>query len=200
MSMKNFDDIKDVWQTWGEENLPDTKEIIARIQKARRKMIRKNVIGGIILCLTFFYICFIGWYYHFEQWTTRAGIVITLFAIVLGVIFNTQLVRMLLKQGDLTVDNAAYLHQLIRYRNTHRIIRTRGIMLYFILLTLGIALYMIEFAQRSLTFGIIAYTLTLAWIAFSWFYIHKKTVAQQEKEINHQIENIEKLMEEIEGE
>ncbi|MEO9020501.1 MAG: hypothetical protein ABI237_15710 [Ginsengibacter sp.] len=198
--MKNFDDIKNVWQTSGEESLPDAGEITLRIQKTRRRMIRKNIIGGTILCFTFFYICFIGWYYHFEQWTTRAGIVIILLAILLGVTFNTRLVQLLLKHGDLTLDNAAYLHQLIHLRNTQRAIRTKGISLYFLLLTLGIVLYMMEFARRSLSFGIIAYTLTLAWIAFSWFYIRKKTVARQEREINEQIDNIEKLIKRMEKE
>lgn len=195
--MKNFDDIKNVWQTSGEENLPGAKEIILSIQKARRKMIRRNVIGGIILGFTFFYICLIGWHYHFEQWTTRAGLVITLLAVLLGIIFNTRLVHLLLKQGNLTLDNAAYLHQLINFRNTQRIIRTWGITLYFILLTLGIMLYMLEFAQHSLYFGIISYTLTIVWIGFSWFYIRRKNIAQQEKEIRDQIENIEKIMEGI---
>ena len=198
--MQNFENIQNLWHSSPENTLPEIKEIILRIRNARIKMIRRNIIGGSILCLTFFYICFIGWYYHFEQWTTRVGIVITLIAIVMGVVFNTWLVQLLLKQSDLTLDNKAYLQQLIQYRNTQHFIHTKGIALYYILLTVGIMLYMVEFAKRNIYFGIFAYTLTLGWIAFSWFYILRKRKTSQDKEINDQIENIERLIMGIEGE
>lgn len=198
--MQNFDNIQNLWQAASDKDLPDAKEIIMSVQKARRKMIRRNIIGGSILCFTFLYICFIGWHYHFEQWTTRAGIIITLFAIVMGVAFNSHLVQLLLKQSNLALDNRAYLQQLIHFRNTQHVIRTKGQALYYLLLTLGLVLYMIEFAKRNIYFGIIAYSITLGWIAFSWFYILKKRKAAHTKEINEQIDNIEKLIKGIEGE
>lgn len=198
--MQNFENIKSLWQVSTEKTLPEAKEIILRIQKTRRKMIRRNIIGGTILCLTFIYICFIGWYYHFEQWTTRVGIIITLFGIVIGVAFNSHLVQLLLKQDNLTLDNKSYLQQLTHFRNTQQLIRTKGMALYYILLTVGIVLYMVEFAKRNIYFGIIAYTITLGWIAYSWFFILKKRRVNHSKEINEQIENIEKLIKGIEGE
>ena len=198
--MQNFDNIKNLWKTTEENKLPEANEIILQVQKVRKKMIRKNIIGGTILCFTFIYICFIGWYYHFEQWTTRAGIIITLFGIVMGVAFNSHLVQLLLKQDNLTLDNRAYLHQLIHFRNTQHLIRTKGIAIYYILLAVGLVLYIVEFAKRNIYFGIIAYTLTLGWIAFSWFYFLRKRKVHQDKEINEQIENIEKLIKGIEGE
>ena len=198
--MQNFENIKDLWQATSENTLPEAKEIILNIQKTRKKMIRRNIIGGTLLCLTFIYICFIGWYYHFEQWTTRAGIVITLFGIVMGVAFNSRLVQLLLKQNNLALDNKEYLQQLIHYRNTQRRIRTKGMALYYILLTVGIVLYMIEFAKRNIYFGIVAYAITLGWITFSWFYIIKKRKANHAKEIHEQIDNIERLIKGIESE
>lgn len=196
--MQNFDELKNLWQTT-KNDLPSAKEILAQIETVRKKMIRKNILGITLLSLTFVFIIWIGIHYDFEIITTKIGILITLISILIGIVFNTKLANMLLKQGDPTLDNNHYLQQLIEFRNEQRKFQTKGISLYFILLTTGLMLYMYEFASRDLTFGIIAYGITLAWIAFNWFYIRKKTIAKHEKEINQQIENIEKLITNIEN-
>jgi hypothetical protein len=197
MNMQNFDDIKNIWQQTSDKNLPSVKEILLQVEKLRKKMIRKNILGALTLVFTFLFISFIGCHYDFKLWTTKAGIIIALVSIVIGIIFNTRLVKLLLKQSDPTLDNNSYLHQLMTFRTNQRFIQTTGISLYFILLTVGILLYMYEFAVRDLVFGIISYSTTLGWIAFNWFYVRKKSIAKQEKEINEQIENIEKLISNI---
>lgn len=200
MNMKNFDNIQNLWQADKGSNLPDPNEIIVQIQKTRKKMLRRNIIGVVVLCLTFFCIIFIGWYYHFERWTTRIGIIIILLTIAMGVVFNTRLVQLLLKQEDITLDNRKYLEQLIHYRNTQHVIQFRGMVWYFILLTLGICLYMVEFAGRNVYFGIVAYSLTLGWIAFAWLYLMRRAKKKQARELDIQIENLKRLVEKMEGE
>lgn len=192
--MQNFDTIKNLWQTARPANLPDAAVIRAEAQKARRKMLRKNIAGAVLLAGTFAFITWIGLHYKFTLWTTSAGIILTLTAIAAGIIFNSRLVQLLLKQGNTSLDNTAYLQELIRFRSVQRSIQTKGISAYFLVLTAGILLYMLEFAQRSLLSGVISYTLTLAWIAFNWLYTRKRAIAKQEKAVNTQIENLEKLI------
>ena len=193
--MQNFDDIKNLWQqNPGRSDLPSAKEVLAEIAQTRKKMIRRNMSGIITLALTFGFIAWLGMYYHFESLITNLGIILTLLAIVLGIIFNTQLANRLLKQNDPSLSNSEFLQQLIAFRNRQRTFQTKGISAYFILLTIGILMYMYQFAERDLQFGIISYSITLAWIAFNWFYTRKRTIRKQEKAINEQIEKIEKLM------
>ena len=64
--------------------------------------------------------------------------------------------------------------------NKQRVIQTKGLSVYFIILTAGLMLYEIEFAVRDLTFGLIFYSLTLGWMAFVWFILRKRTIAKQE--------------------
>lgn len=199
MSMQHFDEIQNLWLSNNQSELPDAKEIFLQIKRTRRKMIRRNVLGALTLCLTFIFIGFIGWYYHFERWTTRVGIIITLLTIILGIGFNSRLLQLLSRQGDTTLSNKEFLGHLIHFRKARRAIHLKGMALYFILLTIGIVLYMVEFAERNLIFGIIAYTITLGWIAFSWIYFNKKRGQEQEQEINKQIENLKRLLEGIEG-
>ena len=132
--------------------------------------------------------------YDYKIITTEIGIIITLIAIVVGIVFNSKLTNLLFKQNDPTLDNNTFLQQLINFRTQQRSIMTRGISIYFILLTSGIMLYMYEFAIRDLKFGIISYTLTLAWLAFNWFYIRKRSIAKHEREINKQIAGIENII------
>ncbi|MGZ4035373.1 MAG: hypothetical protein ACXVP4_10955 [Bacteroidia bacterium] len=195
--MQNFDELKNIWQQADQKDLPSVKEILSEVAKSRKKMMRKNIFGALILSFTFAYIAWIGIHYNFQYITTKIGVVITLISILTGIFFNTKLAKMLLKQSNPTLDNSSYLQQLKEYRNQQRTIQTKGITLYFILLTLGIVLYMYEFAARDVIFGIISYSITLTWIAFNWFYLRKRTINKQQKEINTQIENIEKLINHI---
>lgn len=196
--MQNFDELKNLWQKTEGANLPSAEEIIREVEKSRKKMMRKTVLAIIALALTFFFIVFIGFYYDFELWTTNTGIIITLISICMGIVFNTGLAKLLLKKADGTLDNTKYLDQLKEIRTKQRFIQSKGITAYFILLTIGILLYMYEFAIRDLTFGAIAYSITLTWIAFNWLYLRKKAIRKHEKEINTQISMIEKLINRME--
>ena len=182
-----------MWQNTNND-LPSAETVLIENERSRKKMIRKSVFGIITLSFTFFFIVYIGFHYDFELLTTKAGIIITLISICIGIFFNTSLAKLLIKKVDALVDNQHYLNQLKEIRIKQRQIQTTGISVYFLLLTTGIVLYMYEFAKRDFTFGIISYSLTLAWIAFNWFYLRKRMIKKQQEEIDKQIDNIEKLM------
>ena len=198
--MQNFDELKNIWQQADPIALPSAKDILQEAEKAHRKIKAKIITGIVTLTFTFIYICFIAWYYNFDCITTKIGIILTLLAVVTGIVFNTQLASLLSKKADTTLDNNHYLGQLILFRNRQRFIQTKGISLYFVLLTVGILLYMYEFASRDFTFGVIVYSITLGWIVFSWFFLRKKAIAKQGKLINEQIARIESLLSSIKNE
>ena len=57
MRMKNFEEIKDLWHnTAPQKDLPALSEIISKIESTRKKIMRKNLLSTIILCLTFVFI------------------------------------------------------------------------------------------------------------------------------------------------
>jgi hypothetical protein len=196
--MQNFEDIKTLWS--GSRNtaaLPDAELIIKKTAAARKKIIRRNVLAGICLVLTFAFITWIGLHYDFEYLSTSIGILLTLTAIIIGVLFNSRLVFLLMKKNDPTLDSRAFLEQMLKFRATQRKVQSTGITVYFILLTVGIMLYMYEFAGRSFGFGLAAYSITLGWIAFNWLYLRKRTIRKQEKELNEQIDFLERLSEQF---
>lgn len=193
--MTNFEDIKNLWQNAKpEKNLPGSSEMISKIESVRKKIMRRNLLSTITLCLTFVFIVWIGLRYEFEYITTKIGLMLVLLSIALGIFCSIKLINRLSGKIDVTSDTNSYLKQLMSFRNKQRIIQTKGLAVYFSLLTAGLMLYEIEFAVRDLTFGIVFYALTLAWMAFVWFYLRKRSIAKQEKQINEQIALLESMI------
>jgi hypothetical protein len=62
----------------------------------------------------------------------------------------------------------------------------------------GICLYMYEYAARmTMTAGIITYAVTLAWIAFNWFYLRPKTIKKQQAKLDELISKFERINKQI---
>jgi hypothetical protein len=67
-------------------------------------------------------------------------------------------------------------------------------LLYFILLGLGLVLYMIEYALRmSLTGAVLTYGITCLWIAINWFYFRPRIIRKQQQNLNDTITAIENM-------
>jgi hypothetical protein len=197
--MNEFDKLKALWQQGG-KNAPDISDMMKVIKKNHRKMIIGHIALIIILALTFCVIAVIGLHYKFQYITTYVGIILCLLTIIYGITFHTRLFSVLNKKADLTSDYKSYLDQMIKYIHYESYIHTIGNKIYTILLTIALCLYMMEFAMRNLIFGIIIYTLTLAWIAFAYFFIGKRSQKKEKKKINDHIEHIKELITELEKE
>ena len=71
---------------------------------------------------------------------------------------------------------------------------------YFILLLLGLALYMFEYTSRmTLLSGILAYSITGAWILFNWFYIRPRQIKKQQRKLDVVIARVEAVNEQLDG-
>ena len=134
---------------------------------------------------------FMWWYYQPQLITTKIGLTLVIVAIVVFVATTNQMFPLLAKT-DVETDSQHFLAQMIRIKHKQEFLNKTMLTGYFIFLSLGIFLYMIEYAGRgSLTFQIIAYGLTFAWIAFNWFYIRTKTIKKQLSAINEIIVRLE---------
>ncbi len=194
MIMKNFDEIKGLWQKAVPENdMPDPSVIISKVEAVRKRSLRRNIFSITLLILTFCFIVWIAFGYDFELITTKIGLILVLMTILLGIFFNIICLNRLSDKLDITTDTNSYLQKLISFRNKQRLIQTKGISVYFAMLTAGLTLYEIEFAVRDLTFGIIYYSLTMGWIAFVWFFLRKRSTAKHEKQLNEQISMLENI-------
>lgn len=151
-------------------------------------MIVKHTIGIVLLLGTFIYISTFFIVYEFELLTTYIGIIVVLLSIVLGIAFQSQLIGIILPNADVLASTSRHLEQSLLYQSRLKYIHKTGMNIYYILLSLGLALYIYEFANRNLWFGITAYALTGGWVLFSWFYLRKRSIKKQQQKIDEQIE------------
>ncbi|MDP9078216.1 MAG: hypothetical protein M3O71_12365 [Bacteroidota bacterium] len=188
--MSNNIDFKELWNR-GKATAPDVSEIFAKANQLNRKTRNKIWRGNIVLSLTILFMTYIWWHYQPELITTKIGLTLVILAIIFFLISTNQMFPLLAKTDEET-DSHQFLEQMLRIKQKQEFINKQMLSAYFIFLSIGIFLYMIEYAGRgSLLFKILAYGITFAWMAFNWFYVRVKTAKKQQGAINEIIGRLE---------
>jgi TRAP-type uncharacterized transport system fused permease subunit len=196
--MSNNIDFKELWNR-GKASAPDVSEIFAKANRLTRKTRCKIWWSNIILSLTILVMIFIWWYFQPQLLTTKIGLILMLIAIVIFLITTNQL-SPLLARADEETDSRHFLEQVIRIKHKQEFLNKTMLTVYFILLSIGITLYFIEYASRgSLLFQVLAYGITFAWIIFNWIYIRTRTIKKQQKAINDIIARLEEVNKQFDG-
>jgi len=183
-------DFKELWNR-GKATAPDINEIFAKADQLNRKTRNKIWRSNILLSLTVVFMIFIWWHYQPQLITTKIGLTLVIVSIVVFLASTNQMFPLLAKT-NLETDSHQFLEQMLNIKHKQEFLNKTMLNWYFILLSLGISLYMVEYAGRgSLTFRVSAYGFTFAWIIFNWFYIRTKTVKKQQKAINDIVERLE---------
>ena len=111
--------------------------------------------------------------------------------------FHNTLAPLLLNQS-LELDAKAQLKQLILLKEKQRFQQTTLLNGYFILLSLGLGLYMYEYIIRmTLPWAIFSYGIVLFWIALNAFYFRPKIIKKQQTKLNQLIAQLKDLSEQL---
>lgn len=197
--MSNNIDFKALWQQQPVIE-PDMKDLMNRLRQFKQSNIRRLIVSNILLIATSLFIGFIWYYYQPQFITTKVGIVITILAMVIFISGYNKMFA-LFNKIDTTNDNTHYLQNLLVIKGKQRFLQHTMMNIYFILLMVGICLYMYEYTSRmTMTAGIIAYATTLAWIAFNWFYLRPKTIKKQQAKLDELIAKFEGINQQIQRE
>jgi hypothetical protein len=148
---------------------------------------------NISLLLTIIFIGFIWYYYQPELVTTKIGILLTILAMLIFLLpFNKQF--SLLTKNKTEPNSKECLQQLIKLKEIQVYQQTTMLSVYFILLSLGIGLYIFEYVSKmTITWGIITYAITIFWFAINWFYLRPKAITKQNAKLNTLLVEFEKL-------
>ncbi|WP_306349726.1 hypothetical protein [Flavobacterium sp. '19STA2R22 D10 B1'] len=195
--MDNNINFKDLWVKQP-TTLPNLTELMAKVKQIQKSNFRKVILTNLLLIVTTAFIIFIWAYYQPQLWTTKIGIILVILAMVIFIVFQNQLLP-LLKSIDESQNNVDYLKNLQALKTKQQFIQSTLLNFYFILLSIGISLYLYEYTAKMTPFwAISAYALTLAWIALNWFYIRPKTIQKQQLKLNGIIDTFEKINQEME--
>jgi len=181
--MDNNINFKDLWakQT---SVVPNTENLIAEIKKIKQYNLRKLILTNILLIATSIFIIFIWMHYQPQLLTTKIGIILIILAIAVFLFaFNNS--YSLFKSDKNSQSNSDYLKDLIAIKAKQKFMETTMLNLYFILLSIGIGLYMYEYTSRMKPiWEIVTYGITFIWILFNWFYLRPKQVKKQRAKLD----------------
>jgi len=196
--MSNNIDFKALWNKQ-QTTAPDVKEIFAKGAELQRRTRNRLIFSSIIpLILTILFISLIWLYYQPQMITTKLGLVLIIGAIAFFIMTSMGYLNLLYKNNTDSNANDFLLH-FLKIKQKQESMSTTTMRIYFVLLSAGIALYMIEYAKRgSLLFQLAAYGITFAWIAFNWFYMVPKMVKKQRDKMNAIIERLEEVNRQME--
>ncbi|MBE4947260.1 hypothetical protein [Chryseobacterium culicis] len=185
-------DFKNIWKQQT-SNRPNMEELLGKLKKFRNQNLRRLIFANIGLITTSLLILFIWYRYQPQMITTKIGIVL----VVLGMaifLFAYNKMFMVFYKIDQTQSNNEYLQSLYTVKSKQKLMQTTILNLYFIMLFLGICLYMYEYTSRmTLNSGILAYAVTLAWIAFNWLYLRPRTIKKQQEKLDELINKFEEI-------
>lgn len=185
-------DLKNLWNMQ-EAAIPDTKELFEKTNEFKKKSFRKLLLANITLLLTTAFILFIWYYYKPELITSKIGTVVIILAMFLYLFVYNQMATFL-KSNNYEMDTLHYLQQLLKLKEKQLFLQTTILNVYFILLSLGICLYMYEYTCRmTMLWAIVTYGVTMLWIALNWFVFRPITIRKQKKTLNELIEKFEKI-------
>ena len=185
-------DLKKIWNTQKIET-PKVEILYAKAKKLKSKSFLKLIVVNVTLLLTITFIGFIWYYYQPEFVTTKIGVILTILAIIIFLLpFNKQFP--LLSKNRTESNSKKFLQQLIKLKESQVFQQTTMLNIYFIMLSLGIGLYLFEYVTRmTITWGIITYAITILWFAINWFYLRPKTITKQNAKLNKLLVEFEKL-------
>ncbi|MDX6180593.1 hypothetical protein SGQ44_00400 [Flavobacterium sp. Fl-77] len=194
--MDNNIDFKDLWKKQ-KVNQPNIEELLLKIRQFKKAGLKSFWITNVLLIATSVFIGLVWYYYQPQFISTKIGIVVTILSMIIYLSVYSKLLSSF-KTIDSDKSNQEYLLKLIEIKKKQHFLQSTMMNLYFIMLTIGIGLYMYEYAVRMTAFwAIFTYGITLLWFAFNWFYIRPKQIKKQEQKIDGLIAKFEAVNEQL---
>jgi len=194
--MDNNIDFKDLWKQQA-VNPPNIEELLSKLKHFKRVSLRKLIITNMLLVATSAFIVFIWYKYQPEFISTKIGIVLVIFAMMVYLFVYNKL-GAFYKTIDGAQSNTEYLQKLISIKAKLHFLQSTMLSLYFILLGSGLCLYMFEYTNRmALFWGIITYAIMLGWVGFTWFYLRPKEIKKEQNRVNGLIAKFEDVIKQL---
>lgn len=180
----------DIWNKKSAE-IPNIKEIKSAADQYKKKQLRFTIWHIFSLSFTAVMIIFIWNVIDFKMFTTSLGIVLILIALAMYIYLVSENINVIRKINP-SISNQEYLASLKKLQKQQLYMQTKGISIYYVLLTAGFAFYFYEFALRMSTLGAsLAYGLTFLWLAIAWFFLRPRQIKKQNEKISKVINSLE---------
>jgi hypothetical protein len=191
--MDNDIDLQNLWRKQT-ANTPQIEKLFLTIDKIKRENLIKLIGLNALMIATIAFIIFIWFNFEAKLVTTKIGIILTVVGIIIY-LFAFNNVILSFRQINKNQSNSEFLKGIINHKRRQKFLQNIMLQIYFIALTLGICLYLYEFvSQLSLPWTILAYTATLFWVGFNWFYLRPRTLKKENVKLDEIIKRFENII------
>ena len=190
--MKNNINLKELWN---HQPVPatDQSDLFKRVEKHKAAGLKKIFLLNAFLLATIAFVLLIWIYFKPQLWTTKIGIVLIILPMVIALIFHNRMIPLFKKTGE-DQSNADYLDNLLQMKSKENTIQTTIMNVYFLLLSVGIGLYMYEYAAlMPLGFGLFTYGIVVIWFGFNWFVLRPKIIKKNREKTDGLIRQLETI-------
>ena len=192
-------DLKALWQQQPAGDKPDINAVIKKAMDLKRKTRNKLISANVVLMFTAVFVIVIWANLDTHVFTTTIGIILIVCSIVAFVAVSSGLHRPLFKSHP-EADTFTYLNQLVSMQKKQQFIQTKVMKLYFVFLSLGLFLYMMEFEQRmSVLWAGVTLICCFGWLAFAYFYLGRRQFKKQQAEISGAIAKLQAINKQLEA-
>lgn len=190
-------DFKKIWQQQNILHL-DVELLYKKLRIDKRKGVFKIIVSNIVLIMTFGGLLWCWFTYKPQLTSTKTGIVLVMVAMVVFILSYNKLLPLFNKM-DCSLSAKDFVSVLKEVKSRQQYIHTKAIGLYFVLLSIGITLYMYEHVSKmTYSRGVIAYGITILWVLFNWFFLRPRIVKKQQGHINELIDKFENIQKQLE--
>lgn len=191
--MSTETNFKELWNKQEMTDIPDPNELIAKAYQLKTRTRDKLIMKNLAMLVTLVIILMVAFNIDNEHMTTKIGVVLIVIGILSYMWVYNGLIPLLLKT-HINSSSHEYLNQLIAIKRRNDFLNKVMINIYFGLLSIGMFLYMLQFAMRmSPAWAAFYYIITFAWIGFAWFYLRPRGVKRKAKALNEMIEKLEAM-------
>ena len=190
--MNNDKDFKVLWskQTAAQ---PKIDELFSNFAKIKKKNLKTIVAVNLSMAATIVYILFLGFYFEPKMLSTKIGISMIILGIIIYLFFYNKLIPSFKKISE-NMSNSEFLQAVVNLKKKKRFLQAKMLNIYFIMLTIGLSLYLFEYISRlPFPWSILPYSFTLLWIGFNWFYLRPRIAKRQSNKLNEMIKKLEDI-------
>jgi hypothetical protein len=198
--MRDEIDFKALWKGLPTGPVPPVETVTAEARKLLRQNRRKLWLLNGTMLLTLLFLIWVWTHLQTQLFTTPLGISLILLSIIYYVtVYNRSLAGLFRTLP--AHDSKAYLETLLRTRQKQVFLQHRVLGFYYIILSTGMLLYLIEFAlQMQVWMALLSYGLTIAWIAVSWLLLRPRAIRKQTAVLDGVIGRLRQVLDQMEQE
>jgi hypothetical protein len=197
--MEPFSELQSLWAAATPPLPADPAEIVRLVKRSQRNMRWKMIGATLALLLSGCVQLWVLFWFEPKYATTRLGLLLTI-GVSAWAMGDNMRQWLLLRTAEAADSMAISLEKMLRYQyRMQRYVRRRFTIL-FLLLAVGLLLYLYEFAHHSVMFTVLSYGSTILYMAFCWFWLKPRIIRKNEKSVGEIIQRLKRLQADLKEE